>query len=253
MANDRLRSSIVAAGFSLADVAERVEVDPKTVERWVAAGRLPRVAHRRQTAELLGRDEYYLWPQAAHERLREQAPGDELIQLFSTRGAVPQDLWSGLVAGARENVDVLAYSALFLTDTNPDLTARLQDRSRDGVRVRICLGDPSSDAIRQRGQEEGIGDGLRGRVQLQLSYLGALAGSPGIELRLHGTTLYTSMFRFDDELLVNLHTYGVPAAQSPVVHLHRLGEGRLFEHYAAAYERVWESADAAQPVEEVVG
>ena len=50
-----------------------------------------------------------------------------------------------------------------------------------------------------------------------------------------------------------MHTYAVPAAQSPVVHLHRLGEGQLFEHYAAAFERVWESADVAQFVEKVAG
>jgi len=252
MANERLRSSIVAAGFSLMDVAERVEVDPKTVERWVAAGRVPRGAHRRRAARLLGRDEYYLWPQAAHERLRTEAPDDELVQLFPNRGAVSQDLWNGLLADARERVDVLAYAALFLVDNNPDLPVRLQDRSSDGVQVRLCLGDPAADAVQQRGADEGIGDGLRGRIQLQLSYLGDLAGSPGIEVRLHGTTLYNSIFRFDHEMLVNLHTYGVSAAQSPVLHLHRLGEGRLFEHYAASFERVWESASEAQRVEEVV-
>jgi len=252
MANDRLRSSIVAAGLSMLDVAERVQVDPKTVERWIADGRVPRGAFRRRTAQLLGRDEHYLWPQAAHERLRSSPPDDELVQLFPNRGAVPQDLWNGLLAGATERVDVLAYAALFLVDNNPDLPVRLQDRSSDGVQVRLCLGDPDAEAVQQRGVDEGIGEGLRGRIQLQLSYLGDLAGPPGIDVRLHGTTLYNSIFRFDDEMLVNLHTYGVPAAQSPVVHLHRLGGGRLFEHYAASYERVWESTSETQLVKEVV-
>jgi len=251
VANERLRSSIVAAGFSLLDVAERVEVDPKTVERWVASGRMPRGAHRRSTAQLLGRDEFYLWPGSVYERLRGQAPDDELVQLFPTRSAVPRDLWSSLLAGAREQVDVLAYAALFLTDTNPDLPVQLRDRSTDGVRVRVCMGDPGAAAVQQRGLEEGIGDGLRGRIQLQLSYLGPVIGAPGVGVRLHGTTLYTSMFRFDDELLINLHTFGVPAAQSPVLHLHRLGEGRLFEHYVGSFERVWDSSRQADQMEEV--
>lgn len=246
MANDRLRSSIVAAGLSMVDVAERVEVDPKTVERWVAAGRMPRGNHRRRAAHLLGRDEFYLWPAAVHERLRTGVPDTEVVQLFPNRGAVPHELWNGLLAGAVESIDVLAYAALFLTDTNPDLTIQLQDRSSDGVQVRLCLGDPGADAVQQRGQEEGIGEGLRGRIQLQLSYFGDLAGAPGIEVRLHATTLYNSIYRFDDEMLVNLHTYGVPAAQSPVLHLHRLGEGRLFEHYVGSFERVWESARMAE-------
>lgn len=242
MGNERLRSSVVAAGLSLHDVAERVEVDPKTVERWVAVGRVPRGAHRRRTAKLLGRDEFYLWPQAAAERGRSSPPDDELVQFFPNRSSVPLDLWNVLLAGASERIDVLAYAALFLVDNNPDLPTRLQDRSADGVSARLCLGDPGAEVVRQRGHEEGIGEGLRGRVRLQLSYLGGLAAAPGIDVRLHATTLYNSIFRFDDEMLVNLHTYGVPAAQSPVVHLHRLGEGRLFEHYAASFERVWESA-----------
>lgn len=250
MSNERLRSSIVAAGLSLEALAERLEVDPKTVGRWVAVGRLPRDRHRRRTAQLLGRDEHYLWPQAAYERLRSSAPNDELVQLFPNRSSVPQDLWNGLLATARDRVEVLAYAALFLVDNNPDLPVRLQDRCADGVRVRLCLGDPGADVVRQRGQEEGIGDGLQSRVRLQLSYLGDLAATAGVNLRQHRTTLYNSIFRFDDEMLVNLHTYGVPAAHSPVLHLHRLGEGRLFEHYEASFERVWASvSEPLRPVE----
>jgi len=33
-----------------------------------------------------------------------------------------------------------------------------------------------------------------------------------------------------------------PAAHSPVLHLHRAPGGRLFEHYARSYERVWDQA-----------
>ena len=31
---------------------------------------------------------------------------------------------------------------------------------------------------------------------------------PGIEVRLHATTLYNSLYRFDQSLLVNTHAYG---------------------------------------------
>jgi len=239
MPNERLRSSIGAAGLSLADLAERVEVDPKTVERWVGTGRLPMSRLRRRSADVLGRDEAYLWPEAAHQRLRAEAPSEELVQLFPTRGAVPQDLWNGLLARAREHVDVLAYSALFMTDGNADLPMILGDRARNGAAVRLCLGAPSAPAVELRGQEEGIGEGLGGRVRLQLSYLAPLVAENGVEIRLHDTTLYNSIFRFDDEVLVNTHTYGVPAGRSPVVHLHRLDSGRLFDHYLASFEAVW--------------
>ena len=35
---------------------------------------------------------------------------------------------------------------------------------------------------------------------------------------------------------------GMPAGQSPVLHLRRLSGGRLFDHYMASFERVWQGA-----------
>jgi 8-oxo-dGTP pyrophosphatase MutT (NUDIX family) len=48
-----------------------------------------------------------------------------------------------------------------------------------------------------------------------------------------------SIYRFDDDMLVNAHVYGAPAAHSPVLHLRRLPGGRLVDHYQASFERVW--------------
>ncbi|WP_197682482.1 helix-turn-helix transcriptional regulator [Jiangella sp. DSM 45060] len=41
MPNERLRSRITAAGLTLDDIATHVEVDPKTVERWITTDRVP--------------------------------------------------------------------------------------------------------------------------------------------------------------------------------------------------------------------
>jgi hypothetical protein len=70
---------------------------------------------------------------------------------------------------------------------------------------------------------------------------------PGVSVRLHSTTLYNSLYRYDNELLVNAHAYGVPAGQSPVLHLRRLLGGRLFDHYLASFERVWQAARPVKP------
>ncbi|MGI9616689.1 MAG: hypothetical protein ACR2QO_27480, partial [Acidimicrobiales bacterium] len=58
-------------------------------------------------------------------------------------------------------------------------------------------------------------------------------------IRLHATTLYNSIFRFDDEMLVNTHVYGIPAAHAPVMHLRRLSGGELFDIYQISFEAVW--------------
>jgi hypothetical protein len=65
-----------------------------------------------------------------------------------------------------------------------------------------------------------------------------LQGVPGIDVRFHRTTLYNSIYRFDDEMLVNTHVFGFPAAHAPVLHLRRLAGGDLFDTYADSFDRV---------------
>jgi hypothetical protein len=59
---------------------------------------------------------------------------------------------------------------------------------------------------------------------------------------MHRTTLYTSIFQFDDQMLVNPHVYGLLAAYAPTLHLRRVGSGGMFETYLRSFERVWQDA-----------
>jgi hypothetical protein len=54
----------------------------------------------------------------------------------------------------------------------------------------------------------------------------------------HSTTLYNSIFWFDDDTLVNTHVYGVPAHFAPVLHLRHPSSGTLFQTYARSSDRV---------------
>jgi hypothetical protein len=54
------------------------------------------------------------------------------------------------------------------------------------------------------------------------------------------TTLYNSIFWFDDDMLVVTHAYGVPANFAPALHLRRLSSGTLFQTYARSFDRVWD-------------
>jgi hypothetical protein len=244
VANERLRSSMTGARLTISDVAAQVGVDPKTVERWIVLGRVPHRSHRWATASLLGTDEAYLWPEIADDRRTQAASTAEFVSLYPNRGAVPGALWRSLFDGAADRIDVLVFAGLFLPDGYPEIAKLFADKAEQGVKVRLALGDPDSDAVHRRGEEERIGDGLAARVRLGLMYLQDAIGAPGIELRFHATTLYNSIYRFDDDMLVNAHVYGAPAAHSPVLHLRRLPGGRLFDHYQASFERVWEQASA---------
>jgi hypothetical protein len=63
-ANDRLRDAILRNGLNLDHVSNATGVDPKTVERWITAGRTPYPRHRHTIASMVRETENYLWPDA---------------------------------------------------------------------------------------------------------------------------------------------------------------------------------------------
>ncbi len=54
MANERLRGCLAAAELTTVDLAAHVGVDVKTVERWIAKGRVPYRSHRRRRPRCYG-------------------------------------------------------------------------------------------------------------------------------------------------------------------------------------------------------
>jgi hypothetical protein len=54
--------------------------------------------------------------------------------------------------------------------------------------------------------------------------------------------LYNSIYRADDQLLINQHTYGTPAAQTPVFCLCSNGGGDMAGVYLESFESVWSSS-----------
>ena len=87
MANERLRQTISAAGLTVEDLAQRVSVDPKTVERWISTGRVPHRRHRWYTAKVLDAEESYLWPETLDEEPARAAAAAEVVDIYPHRGA----------------------------------------------------------------------------------------------------------------------------------------------------------------------
>lgn len=247
MANERLRDALNNAGLTTQDVATEVGVDPKTVERWITRDRLPYPRHRGRVAAMLNENERYLWPAALSEERRAELSESELVRIHPRRAAIPRDTWTRLIRDATEQIDILVYAGLFFPEQQPELANTLCAKVRSGVRVRMLMAAPDGEHVVRRGQEEGIGDVVVSRVKNALSFFEPHASHQCVEFRLHDTTLYNSIFRFDNEMLVNTHVFGLPAAHAPVLHLRRLSGGELFTIYADAYERVWSAAESAWP------
>ncbi|MFD3939604.1 XRE family transcriptional regulator [Streptomyces sp. NPDC058611] len=220
-------------------------MDPKSVERWVNLGRTPRRATALKAAETLGEDVHALWP-ALRQARAARAVSPELVALYDQRADLPVSVLVDLLTAARECIDVLVYAAVFLHEAYPRLNDLLQERAADGCAVRIAVGDADGENVQQRGQEEKFGHGIESRCRLALLHYRPVASVPGIELRTHGTTLYNTLYRADDQVLVNAHVWGVNAYGAPVWHLRRHDSGGMFDTYADSFNAVWETA---RPVE----
>jgi transcriptional regulator with XRE-family HTH domain len=237
--NEPLRRALLRARLREEDIAARLGVDPKTVRRWLN-GRMPYPHNRAAIAELVGADEADMWPDAGGPLAARSRP-EELGTVYPHRWAVPREVWARLFESAEREIDILAYSALFLAE-DAGILRILADKGRTGVTVRIALGDPDGPHAAERGEEEGIGDAMPAKIRNALTLYRPLRAVNNIELRVHRTVLYNSIYRADGELLVNQHTYGIPAAQAPVSCLSRTGTGEIAVLYLDSFERVWAGA-----------
>jgi len=247
LANERLRDALSKQGLSPTSVGERLGVDPKTVTRWVSLGRPPYPKYRAQLSALLHESETWLWPDAVSAERAEEASRSEVVQVHPHRASISGDEWLRMFSSTTAFADVLVYAGLFLPEQTPAILDVLRAKAADGARVRLLLGDPDCPAVALRGEEEGIGSqavGTKARNALQLLKR-PLAKAPGVHVRLHTSTLYTSIYRADDTMIANPHVLGLPAAQAPAMQLRRLSAGGLFDTYAAMYDRVWDDARPA--------
>jgi hypothetical protein len=164
---------------------------------------------------------------------------DQVVAFYPHRADTPKQLWMDLLVNAQEEIGLFANASLFLPEENPEAVEILKKKAVGGVRVRILLGDPAHPAMELRGKEERLFEAIPGRIRMALAYYRPLVDVEGIEFRLHGTSLYNSIFRYDDQMLVNQHIYGTYGYIAPILHLRKTAGGDLFDTYMKSFELVW--------------
>ena len=100
--NETLCRALIQARLTEEDVAARLQVDPKTVRRWLE-GRVPYLRHRWAIAAMVGADETDLWPELRTTRTRP----DEVIAVYPHRDTVPQGVWLRLFGSAQRDIGIL--------------------------------------------------------------------------------------------------------------------------------------------------
>jgi hypothetical protein len=245
MPNERLRDALLRNGLTPAQVAGAIGVDPKTVERWITKGRTPYQRHRHAIAAMVRETENYLWADAVAPERKAEISDSEVVRVFPHRNSIPVELWDRLINDASAHVDILVHAALFLVE-RPKFIKSLAKKAASGARVRLLFGDPDSPEVALRSEEEDLGEGtLSARIRNALASYRPLREVEGVKIRFHRTTLYNSIFRFDDEMIINTHVYGIQGAHAPSLHLRRLSAGDLFETYAESFETVWHKSSNA--------
>jgi hypothetical protein len=235
-----LRRALIGARLRDVDVAKSLGVDPKTVQRWLG-GRVPHARHRWGVADLLSIHEYDLWPHLAE--LPSIDP--EVYATYPHRGSVPRETWHRLFNHAEREIDILVYSGLFIAE-DAELIRLLATKARSSITVRIALGDPDSPNVDQRGHDEGIHDAMAAKIRNAILLYRPLLAA-GVALCLHSTVLYNSLYRGDDEMLINQHIHGIAAAYAPVLQLRRRNDDGVFATYVDSFERVWSTGRPLDP------
>jgi transcriptional regulator with XRE-family HTH domain len=245
MPNERLRSTLAESEYDERLLAEELGLDSKSVQRWVTRNITPRRRAAHRAAKLLGVSPSWLWPEL--ETDRESVSQAEIVTLYPHRSDVPRRLWLDLLAGSQKRVWLYANASLFLPEENPESIDIIRSKAEAGVSVRLLMADPDSPECAQRGVEERLFDALPARVRMALSYYAPLVGVGGVEFHLQRSTLYNSIFVYDEDMLVNQHVYGMYGYMAPILHLRHMDGGDFFGMYLKSFERVWE---VSFPIEE---
>src|SRR6185369_1006139 len=95
-----LRDSMLRNGLTPVSVADRIGVDPKTVERWLTQDRIPYPKYRHAIAAMVREGESYLWPAAYSAERSTALAQSEVVGVYPRRSGVPAELWGRLLDNA---------------------------------------------------------------------------------------------------------------------------------------------------------
>jgi len=239
MGNDALRQAMAVAHTTERDVASACDVDVKTIGRWLSnEALLPHARHRWAAAEALGVDETMLWPEAIRTAVK-VGPDKEVMSVYPVRAGIPRSLWRTLMVGAEADLAFTGGTNYFLWLEVPGFRGTVRRKAQQGARVRFIVGNPDSEATRQREQYEQAALSLSVRIAVTLDELGKLRDS-GVEARFTDI-MGLSVFRFDDDMIVSGGPVQTMGHDSPALHLRRRQDDGIFSAYAAHIEALWES------------
>ena len=224
MANDNLRTALENAGLSPEELAEIVEVDIRTVRRWLA-GKPPYRRHRGKIARALDTSEQHLWPDLAREPANDGATPtntitNEIVAAYPRADDLNAPTTETLIHTATQQIDLLDNTLKRLLD-RPGVPGLLISKANHGCRIRILLARPCA-------------------------YLTPLLNHDRIQIRATRASATHQIHRVDDDMLITLRLTSQDEPPPPLIHLKHRADDALFGRLAQHFETVWENA--GQPI-----
>ena len=247
MPNENLKNALLAAGMTPEEFADTVQVDPRTVERWVA-GRTPRRRHRATISRALDIPIGQLWPDTITPTPSTPTPGTrapeqpgaadtnqtpdpepepapqpepepgecEVVATWGYSNAPGTPNAARFLQSATDRVDLLDAASGLLN--NPGILDVLARCATTGAHVRVLANAPTPELAR-------------------------LAAHPRVEVRHRDATLAHAVLRADDTMLLalKLGDGGMP----PLLKLTRHADHGLFDRLCAHFDAGW---DGAHPI-----
>lgn len=226
-------------------LAARVGVTAKSVERWIAdEERTPHAQNRLDTCRVLGVDEQMIWPEAVTTRVK-VGNDRELVHSYPYRSACPSTVWSRLVNDTTRDMLLGGYTNYSFWTQVPDFAGIVRRKVVSGCRVRFLIGDPEGEITRQREEVEAAALTVSTRIRITLEQLDRLGPLEGLEARFSEASdavnhVGLSVFQFDHDALVTPHLARVIGHDSPMLHLRRQGDGGMFDRFKDHAEELWD-------------
>lgn len=250
MAANNLEDALKTAELTPEELAEIIEVDPKSVHRWLQCKANPYPRHRRKIARALNKPEHELWPEtvppppadtetaadippttgvdhhhppAASPQHNQQAAVNEVTGSWAAIGDPTAPYPVQLFTAATDRIDLLDGPGDSLL--TPGITNTLKDRAEHGCHVRVLTARPPR--------------------QLQ-----PLIDHPHIELRLAAATQGIVVIRADHTMLlpIPLADPGYPA----VLQLQRQTNNGIFDRLTSHFQTLWDPATPITNPEQLI-
>ncbi len=225
MAHSNLRQALQTAGIQPDELADILQVDQRTVRRWLAGG-TPYARHRAQISRALDTTEPALWPHLTIPQTNHsKAAIADTVTAYPDPSESEAPTIEDLVAAAREQID-LTDDYRRLVVRAPALLELVLAKARGGCRIRILVSMPDPSLV-------------------------PLIGEPGIQIRLSDGDERPITHRVDDGILTCLD---FPATQDqPAVLLHAARDRApgLFTLLVNHYQQGWEHADPIDTADDI--